>query len=175
MIQTGSENTMLLPAYYCQSGVYIATEMSPTKAISSVYKQCFNTTTRYSGYQIMGWNDNEIIEKLNKDVQFIPFNIKVGNNNIFIHSIGISLHEKWCYAGPGFQALLIHRYEKKLSVFVSRIDDKKCIVEIYQESTLKKQFIGNTPDEVWQKTNQLQKFTGVQLFGLDNLITKNLI
>ncbi|RIB18837.1 hypothetical protein C2G38_2183552 [Gigaspora rosea] len=125
-IQTGSENTALLPAYCCQSGIYTATETSPTKAIFNVYRQCFNTCTRYLGYQIMGWNDNNIIEKLKEDIQFIPFNIKLGSNNIFIYSIGISSYEKWYYA-------------------------------------------------VWEKTEQLRKFTGKQLFGLDNSITKNLI
>jgi hypothetical protein len=52
---------------------------------------------------------------------------------------------------------------------------KKCIVEIYQEFTLIKQFIGTIPDEVWRKTGQLKKFTGTHLFGLDSPITKNLI
>ncbi|RIB10704.1 hypothetical protein C2G38_2263855 [Gigaspora rosea] len=174
-IQTGSENTALLPAYCCQSGIYTATETSPTKAISNIYRQYFNTCTCYSGYQIMGWNDNDIIEKLKEDIQFIPFNIKLESNNIFIYSIGVSSHEKWYYAGPGFQALLIYKYEKKPAVFVSRIEDKKCIIVIYQESTLKKQFIGNTPNQVWEKTGQLRKFTSKQLFGLDNSITKNLI
>ncbi|CAB4381917.1 unnamed protein product [Rhizophagus irregularis] len=66
-------------------------------------------------------------------------------------------------------------YERKQSIFVSRIEEKKCIVEIYRESALIKQFKGAMPDEVWEKTGQLKKFTGTQLYGLDNPITKNLI
>jgi hypothetical protein len=85
------------------------------------------------------------------------------------------LCKKWCYVGSGFQSSLLHTYERKQSIYVSRIEEKKCIVEIYQESTLIKQFIGTTPDEVWRKTGQLKKFTGTHLFGLDSPITKNLI
>ncbi|CAG8789166.1 535_t:CDS:2, partial [Gigaspora rosea] len=94
-IQTGFGNTVLLPAFCCQSGTYIATETSLQK-------------------------------------QFLI--------------IGVSLHEKWCYAGPGFQVSLIHQY-KKTSIFILQIDDKKCIIEIYQESTLTEQFIGNMPNK----------------------------
>ncbi|RIA80454.1 hypothetical protein C1645_838667 [Glomus cerebriforme] len=75
----------------------------------------------------------------------------------------------------GYQASLINTYERKQSIFISQFEKSKCIVEIYQESTLIKQFIGTTPDEVWRKTGQLKKFIGIQLFGLESLITSNLI
>ena len=123
----------------------------------------------------MGWNDKNILEILKQNIQYIPIIVNVENYEVFICSIGSSSREKWCYAGPGFQASLFHLYERKQSIFVSRIEEKKCIVEIYRESTLIKQFMGTTPDEVWKKTGQLKKFTGIQLFGLDNSITKNLI
>ncbi|RHZ51762.1 hypothetical protein Glove_470g6 [Diversispora epigaea] len=146
-VQFGSGNTALLPVYCCQCGLHVVSEASPTKAISTAYKYCFNTYTRYSGYQIIGWKDKDILENLKKNVQFTPVNINIGNKNIFIYSIGVSSYEKWCYAGSGFQVSLINTYEKKQSIFVSRFEDKKCIVEIYQESILKKQFIGKTPNE----------------------------
>ncbi|CAB4473471.1 hypothetical protein RhiirA1_474493 [Rhizophagus irregularis] len=123
----------------------------------------------------MGWNDNNILEILKQDIEYTPVTVNVGNYKIFVYNIGISSREKWCYAGPDFQASLIYTYEKKQSIYVSRFEEKKCIVEIYQECALKRQFIGTTPDEVWQKTGQLQKFTGTQLFGLGDSITKNLI
>src|SRR6266498_349948 len=173
-IQTGSGSTALMPMYCCQSGLYVITEPSSTKAISTVYKNRFNTSTRYSEYQAMGWSDENILEILKRDIQYTPVTINVENCKVFIYGIGSSSREKWCYAGSSFQASLLHIYERKQSIFVSRIEEK-CIVEIYRESTLIKQFIGTTPDEVWQKTGQLNKFTGTQLFDLDNPITKNLI
>uniref|UniRef100_U9UF78 Uncharacterized protein n=1 Tax=Rhizophagus irregularis (strain DAOM 181602 / DAOM 197198 / MUCL 43194) TaxID=747089 RepID=U9UF78_RHIID len=107
----------------------------------------------------MGWNDNNILEILKQDIEYTPVTVNVGNYKIFVYNIGISSREKWCYAGPDFQASLIYTYEKKQSIYVSRFEEKKC----------------TTPDEVWQKTGQLQKFTGTQLFGLGDSITKNLI
>ncbi|PKK66291.1 hypothetical protein RhiirC2_784978 [Rhizophagus irregularis] len=112
-IQTGSGNSKLMPMYCCQSGLHVVTESSSTKAISTAYKNHFNTSTRYSGYQAMGWNDKNILETLKKDVDYIPVTVNVGNCKI--------------------------------------------------------------PDEAWGKSGQLEKFTGIQLFGLDNPITTNLI
>ncbi|RHZ62731.1 hypothetical protein Glove_335g14 [Diversispora epigaea] len=125
IVQFGSGNTALLPVYCYQCGLHVVSEASPTKAISTAYKYRFNTYTRYSGYQIMGWKNKDILESLKKNIQFTPVNINIGNKNIFIYSIRISSYEKWCYA------------------------------EKHQ--------------------GQLQKFTGIQLFELDNPITKNLI
>ncbi|CAB4416348.1 unnamed protein product [Rhizophagus irregularis] len=174
-IQTGFGNTKLMPMYCCQSGIYVVTEPSSTKVIFTVYENHFNTLTRYSGYQVMGWNDKNILEILKRDIEYIPVTINVENRKVFIYSIGSSSHEKWCYAGPGFQSSFLYMYERKQSIFVSRIEGKKCIVEIYQESTLIKQFIDATPDEVWRKTGLLKKFTGTKLHSLDNPITINLI
>src|ERR1700722_1616454 len=112
-IRTGSGNTKLMPVYCCQSGIYVVAEPSSMKAISTVYKSRFNTLTRYSGYQAMGWNDENILEILKQDIQYIPVTINVANRKIFICSIGSSLCKKWCYAGPGFQSSFLYIYEKK--------------------------------------------------------------
>ncbi|POG75353.1 uncharacterized protein OCT59_026233 [Rhizophagus irregularis] len=98
-IQTGSDNSKLMPMYYCQSGLHVVTESSSTKAISTAYKNHFNTSTRYPGYQAMGWNDKNILEILKKDVDYIPVTVNVGNCKIFIYSMRSSSHKKWCYAG----------------------------------------------------------------------------
>ncbi|EXX67536.1 hypothetical protein RirG_113450 [Rhizophagus irregularis DAOM 197198w] len=74
-IQTGSDNSKLMPMYYCQSGLHVVTESSSTKAISTAYKNHFNTSTRYPGYQAMGWNDKNILEILKKDVDYIPVTV----------------------------------------------------------------------------------------------------
>ena len=77
-------NTKLMPMYCCQSGLYVVTEQSSTKAISTVYKNWFNTSTHYSGYQAMGWNDENIIEILKHDIQYIPVTVNIDNYKIFI-------------------------------------------------------------------------------------------
>ncbi|PKC16716.1 hypothetical protein RhiirA5_406712 [Rhizophagus irregularis] len=53
-------------SFYC--GLHVVTELSSTKAISTVYKNRFNTSTRYLGYQAMGWNDKNILETLKQDI-----------------------------------------------------------------------------------------------------------
>ncbi|RHZ82295.1 hypothetical protein Glove_109g253 [Diversispora epigaea] len=303
-IKTGSNDTALLPVYCCQSGLHVITETSPTKAISALYKCRFNTSTRYSGYKVMGWNDENTLKILKEDIQFTPVNIKklsgtsvaqiepnrdknndddnieeqcnsnkktktipgiskwfawdwpingnfegyirarslpnIGNwkefspaeintfcgktnrpnpefttptqskipwlsslpmkkdsiqsnemynllqnkntqdqmtiDTVFPLKLGWALKENQKMGNKGGgKPSLIHPYEKKQSIFVSRFEEKKCIVEIYQESILKKQFFDKTPDEVWKKIGLLQKFTGVQLFGLDNPIIEKLI
>ncbi|CAB5196750.1 unnamed protein product [Rhizophagus irregularis] len=79
-IQTGSGNNKLMPMYCCQSGLHVVTELSSTKAISTVYKNRFNTSTRYLGtssrekwryagsartqYTLNDWNDEYILKRL---------------------------------------------------------------------------------------------------------------
>ena len=63
-------------------------------------------------------------------------------------------------------------YERKQSIFVLQFEKNKCIVEIFQECTLVKWFIGTTPDEVWRKTGQLRRFTDTQLLDLIILLQK---
>ncbi|CAB4375792.1 unnamed protein product [Rhizophagus irregularis] len=67
-IQTGSDNNKLMLMHCCQSGLHVVTELSSTKAISTVYKNRFNISTRYLGYQAMGWNDKNIFETLKQDI-----------------------------------------------------------------------------------------------------------
>ena len=112
---------------------------------------------------------------LKEDVEFFPVTYLVGEYKFFLYAIGCSSNESWKYAGSGFQASIIHTFERKQGIFVSRIENEHCIVEIYQDFQLKKRFIGVSPDDVWQKTGQIQKYNGTQLFGLDNLVIQQLI
>lgn len=74
-----------------------------------------------------------------------------------------------------FQNSIIHTFEKQQGIFVSQIENKHCIVEIYQDSQLKKRFIGIDLDDVWKQTGLIQQYNGTQLFGLDNSIIQRLI
>src|ERR1700722_6864440 len=159
-----------LPEYYCKSDQVEITESSPTKAISTVYANIFKTSTRYSGYIIMGWNNEDILKILKNDVEFFPTICLLGKYKIFLYAIGCSSYEKWNYAGSGFKTSIIHTFEKQQGIFVSQIEDEYCIVEIYQDSQLIKRFIGDSPDDVWKNTGLIQQYNGTQLFGLDNPI-----
>ncbi|GBB92045.1 hypothetical protein RclHR1_19590001 [Rhizophagus clarus] len=93
-------------SFYCS--LHVVTESSPTKAIFTVYKDCFNTSTRYSGYQVMGWNNKNILETLKKNIQYIPISINIENCRVFIYGIRTSSRKKWGYADSGFQSSLLH-------------------------------------------------------------------
>ncbi|RIB18617.1 hypothetical protein C2G38_2184146 [Gigaspora rosea] len=132
-VQMGIKNRMLLPEYYCKSEQFETTKNNSTNAISTIYILIFNTKTRYSGYQIIGWTDD------------------------------------------GFQSSINFTFQRKQAIFVSQIEDDKCVLEIYQNSKLLKQFVGITPNEVWKLFGQLQKFRGTQLFGLKDHNIQTLI
>ncbi|RHZ78600.1 hypothetical protein Glove_159g45 [Diversispora epigaea] len=62
-----------------------------------------------------------------------------------------------------------------VAIFVSRIENKTCKIEIYQDSKLSKIFKGTTPEEVWEKTGIIQKYNGNDLFGLANEKTQKIL
>jgi hypothetical protein len=134
-----------LPEYYCKAGQVEVIETSPIKAVSTVYSKIFNNGTRYSGHAIMGWNNENILEALRKDIEFFPVVCLVGEYKVFLYTVGYSLRQEWKYAGPGFQSSIIHLFK---GICVSRIENEHCIVEIYQDFQLKEKFIGTSPDDV---------------------------
>ena len=64
-----------LPGYICETKTArSAKETSPTNAISSIYQLMFdNVATKFSGPQVMGWNDEISFQLLNLFVLFIFF------------------------------------------------------------------------------------------------------
>ncbi len=164
-----------MPEYYCKSDHVEVIETSPTKAVLTVYSRIFKNSTRYSSHTIMGWNDENILEILKSDIEFFPITCSIRKYKIFLYAIGCSSNDKWKYAGPGFKTSIIHTFEKQQGIFVSQIENKYCIVKIYQDSQLKKRFIEINPDDVWKQTGLIQQYNGTQLFGLDNSIIQRLI
>ncbi len=61
---------------------------------------------------------------------------------------------------------------KRQAIFVSEIEDDKCYIHIYQNFEFQKTFVGVTPDDVWKKSGFIQKFSGMQLFRLEDQITQ---
>ncbi|PKY32683.1 hypothetical protein RhiirB3_451049, partial [Rhizophagus irregularis] len=84
-----------LPEYYCISDQVEAIEASPTKAISTVYANIFKNSTRYSGHAIIGWNDENILEKLKNDVEFFPITCLFRKFSTKKRFTGISPDDVW--------------------------------------------------------------------------------
>ncbi|GES95587.1 hypothetical protein GLOIN_2v326913 [Rhizophagus clarus] len=98
------------------NGKFWVIETSATKAVSKVYQNIFQNKTQYSGSI-------------------------VGEYEIFIYGLDSSTHSDWNKAGNGYKSSIIHTYKKRAAIFVSKIDDDKCYVYIYQDFKIQKTFL----------------------------------
>ncbi|CAB4410646.1 unnamed protein product [Rhizophagus irregularis] len=108
---------------------------------------------------------------LSSNIDFCPFSCKLGDYEIFIYGLGSSIRSDWNQAGNGYKSSIIHTYKKRAAIFVSEIKDDKCYIYIYQDFKIQKTFVGTTPDDVWKNSGYIQKFSGKELFGLEDQIT----
>src|ERR1051325_6260728 len=131
VIVGNKDNDEFLPGYVCQCSDVARIANDPTNAISEVYSEIFKTKTRYSGYLIMGWNNKTIINKLNEDVPFTSRSFLLDKMRIFVYGVGYLACMDWYNAGPGYKSSLIHRFRDKQSLFVSKIEENLCIIEVY--------------------------------------------
>ncbi|CAG8515568.1 11508_t:CDS:2, partial [Funneliformis mosseae] len=107
----GNKNNTSLPGYLCQSDAYISQiKNDPSRAISSVYAQMFENRTRFSGPLVLGWQDEDIIHQLLRDVLFIPILIFVDSLKIFVYRIGISSQVNWLNASPRYKSSFTHKF-----------------------------------------------------------------
>ncbi|GET62624.1 hypothetical protein GLOIN_2v1788841 [Rhizophagus irregularis DAOM 181602=DAOM 197198] len=78
--------------------------------------------------------------------------------------------------GNSYKSSLIYLYKKRPAIFVSKIEDNKCHICIYQDFKLQKTFVEAIPNNVWKNSGFIQKFSGIQLFGLeDEVILQKLV
>ncbi|CAB4431863.1 unnamed protein product [Rhizophagus irregularis] len=169
------DNNIFLPGYVCQCKDIIRIANNPTNAISEVYSKIFGTKTRYSGSLIMGWNDENIINKLSEDIPFTPHSFFLEKIKIFVYGVGYSTNIEWDYTGPGYKSSLIYKFDgNKHALFVSKIEETLCTVEIYQDQKLQVEFASKNPVDVWKNIESTKKFNGNQLFGIDNQTIKSL-
>ncbi|RHZ88404.1 hypothetical protein Glove_23g270 [Diversispora epigaea] len=151
------------PGYCCQAGIFSSNvEESCSAALTSIYQRIFQTKTKFSGPQELGFDDDSIVNQLLEGVLFRPFYILVDKFRIFIYSLD----------KQDFASLFVYTYCKKRSLFVQTMEKTSCKIEIYHETTLVVTFEGDTPMEVWKKTGILQKLDGFVLFGLNDNYTK---
>ncbi|CAG8690626.1 8486_t:CDS:1, partial [Cetraspora pellucida] len=89
--------------------------------------------------------------------------------------ISVSSNADWHNAGSSFCSLLIHPYNKKPAVFVSKILEDKRIIELYQNASKIKTFYSSTSSDIWKNSGFIKKFDGIELFGLTNNYTQLLL
>jgi len=126
----------------------------------------FQNKTRKSGAIAIGYDNQNIIEELQEDVSFFPFYICLDKLKIFVFQLGTSSDSKYMFhnAKSEYMSSFIHVYNKNQALFVSKIKDNRCVIEIYQEYQCVKIFEGHSPNEVWKISSILQKFDGIYSF-----------
>ncbi len=165
------------PGYCCKSETFSSNlENSASEAVSSLYAQIFQNKTRKSGSIVIGYDNQDIIEQLQEGVTFFPFIFYLEKIKIFVFGVGTSSKSEFHNAGSGYMSSFIYTYKKNRVLFVSKIKENKCIVEIYQDYQCIETFEGHSPNEVWKALGILQKkFDSVTLFGLNNPITQKIL
>ena len=95
-VVVGNSENPWLSGWISESGKYSSNiETSSTKAVSSLYSKIFETNTRYSGYTIIGLDDDNIIKQICQDVRFFPIIINVEKYKVFVFGIGKSSNSEW--------------------------------------------------------------------------------
>ncbi|RHZ90012.1 hypothetical protein Glove_9g308 [Diversispora epigaea] len=162
-----NNKNQLKPGFQCTCEC-ISSEMElySSTAINSCYQKVFNTKTEYSGISIMGFDDKNIIQQLLDKVEFIPIFLRIEKFSTVISGIGYSSFDQFYGAGTGFISSFITRYKGLQHLFLLRIEDSQCIVEIYLDDNKIQQYIGLTPDDVWKNVGVHKNFLGSYIFGI---------
>lgn len=141
-----------------------------------MYRRVFPASnTNYSGPQVLGWTNSELLEQSLTGIEFRPFLIKIDRYNIYVTALGCPDEISDFGAGIGYSATFVGEYLGKGATYVQRIDVDGCHIEIFQDNELKKEYLGISPNDVWIKSKKLKKFQGTQLFGLEHLLTKKIL
>ncbi|CAG8771059.1 10212_t:CDS:2, partial [Cetraspora pellucida] len=146
---------------FCCEGNRISGNLSdnPTQVINSFYDKLFaedKKNTRYSGLQIMGFDNQTILSELISDITFQLFNISINKLSIIIHSIGVSLNKDWGYAGEGYSISMLYNYKKEKALFYYRFKERCAFIEIYKTYQLDVSYYGTDSDDVWSQTGLLK-------------------
>ncbi|CAG8671346.1 15075_t:CDS:2, partial [Cetraspora pellucida] len=100
-----------------------------------------------------------------------------------------SLYERVCqnnntnFSGPqvlveaevGYTAMFTGEHLGKRAIYIQQIDLDGCYIKIYQDGISKYHYTGITPNEVWKASKKLKKFHKTELFGLEHLLTHQVL
>ncbi|CAG8852910.1 40740_t:CDS:1, partial [Gigaspora margarita] len=78
------------PGYVYESDIEAIIYSTFSAAINETYKKLFNTKTRFSEPNVLGFNNKIIVEQLQAEVLFFPFQIIAYDIVIFVTVLGSS-------------------------------------------------------------------------------------
>src|ERR1044072_7740281 len=73
----------------------------------------------------------------------------------------------------GYQSSFMYKYQEKQSLFLQKIENKNCYIEVFQKKERIAYYIDTSPIGVWKKTGILKNYNGNVLFGIKHPITIN--
>ncbi|CAJ0753645.1 15828_t:CDS:2 [Entrophospora sp. SA101] len=116
----------------------------------------------------MGHNKSKINEQILADITFYPFNCMFSNIKLFVYGIGAFTKDHLDNTGPGFKSSFVYLIgaKKIKTLFVQEINEKNSSVKMYQNYNLVFTYIGNSPNNVWEKVGILSQHKGIDLFGI---------
>jgi len=158
------------PGFLCTcENISSEIESYPSTAINTCYKKVFGTKTEYSGVAVMGFENENIVQQLLEKVEFCPIFLRIEKFLVVISDLGYSSNDSndgYYGAGIGFVSSFITRYRDAQHLFLLKLEDNQCLLEIYLDSNKIRQFTGFTPDDVWKKVGIHTKFSGSYIFGI---------
>lgn len=170
-IVKGTSDDEWVPGYICESDTEGRIYSTPSAVVNESFKKYFDTKTRFSGPDVLGFGDEVMTKQLQVGVSFFPFKIVTNDIQVFVASIGSSYQEELNFAGSGYLSTFFHKYSGKRSLICQSIIDTQCQIDIYFQGELTCTYTGSTPTDVWNKLKILTKYDGKELFGLSDPFT----
>ncbi|CAJ0759251.1 18158_t:CDS:2 [Entrophospora sp. SA101] len=154
--------------FYYVNGKKSEVFSNSSAAITNTYQELFSSKSKFSGPLIMGHNKSKINEQILADITFYPFNCMFSNIKLFVYGIGAFTKDHLDNTGPGFKSSFVYLIgaKKIKTLFVQEINEKNSSVKMYQNYNLVFTYIGNSPNNVWEKVGILSQHKGIDLFGI---------
>ncbi|CAB4387645.1 unnamed protein product [Rhizophagus irregularis] len=154
------------PGFQCTcENISSKIEPYPSTAINSCYKEVFGTKTEYSGIAVIGFEDEKIIQQLRNEIEFFPIFLRIEKLSVVISGFGYSSKDGYYGAGEGFTSSFITRYRNTQHLFLLKLEDDQCIIEIQYIIMLIK--LSNLPDQRQMMSGK--KLVYIKIFWITHL------
>ncbi|CAG8715152.1 21996_t:CDS:2, partial [Gigaspora rosea] len=126
---------------------------------------------RFSGPDVLGFNNEIIVKQLQAEVLFFLFQIIAHNIVIFVTALGSSDQAELNFVGPGYHSSFFYKYHGQRSLIYQSITNTECKIDIYYQENNIRTYTGKFLNDVWSKPDILKNYDSKSLFGLyDQLV-----
>ncbi|POG62539.1 hypothetical protein GLOIN_2v1846419 [Rhizophagus irregularis DAOM 181602=DAOM 197198] len=124
---------------------------------------------------VIGFEDEKIIQQLLDKIEFFLIFLQIEKLSVVISGLGYSSKDGYYGAGEDFTSSFITRYQNSQHLFLLKLEDNQCILEIYHNANKIEQFTESMPNDVWKKVGIHKKFSESYLFRITHETTQNLL